>query len=146
MKCAALWGMVACLAGAAFAQDDAPLVFVPTWDGEPSFAEIVSHYPPLALAQNVSGIAVMCCTPRPDRSIDCAVSSEWPAGHAFGAASVRASQGYRLSPDSYNDLHVRNDTPVRLSMMWAAPVLSPETREQLARIDRETAHACLPPA
>ncbi|MBC7769150.1 MAG: hypothetical protein H7124_10220 [Phycisphaerales bacterium] len=137
--------VILCVAGAALARDESPLVFVPTWDVEPRPAEIVAHYPPRALAQNVSGIAVMCCTPRADRSIDCATSSEWPSGFEFGAASVRASLGYRLSEASYGDLHARADRPVRLSMLWAGPILTAEMQQQLLQLDRDTAYACLPP-
>ncbi len=111
--------IAACAASAALAQDNAPHVFVPTWEAEPRPAEIISHYPRGALARNVSGIAVLCCTPRDDRSMDCAVSSEWPNGEGFGDASVRASQDYRLTTESQGDLVARPGTQVRLSMMWA---------------------------
>jgi hypothetical protein len=133
------------LFGAALAQEG-PLAFRPTWEVEPTPAQIITHYPAQALAQNVSGIAVLCCTPRDDRSIDCAVHSEWPAGHGFGAASQRASQGYRLSQQSQGDLAARPGTQVRLAMMWAGPVVSEETRGTLIRMNRESVEACLPPA
>ncbi|MGQ0534213.1 MAG: hypothetical protein ACT4OF_16210 [Caulobacteraceae bacterium] len=131
------------LTSAAAAQ--APMVFVPTFDAEPSSAELISRYPPAALQQNTSGIAVLCCTPRPDRSVACAVSSEWPAAHGFGDASVRASRSYRLSADSYADLIARPGTSVRISLIWAGPVILPATIDELRRIDGETMHACLTP-
>lgn len=138
----AVAGFVVCLGGA-FAQE-APMVFHPSWETEPSPAQIVRHYPREALAQNISGIGVLCCTARADRSIECAVSSEWPEGRGFGAASARASAGYRLSEQSFADLHGRSDRPIRLSMMWAGPVLTPEMQQRLVQIDRDTAYACLP--
>ena len=133
-----------CIAGAALAQE-APLVFRPTWEAEPQQADYVSLYPREALAQNISGIAVLCCWARLDRSLNCQVNSEWPSGRGFGAASVRASERYRLTQASYNDLHARADTPVRISMMWAGPVLTDDIRMRLATIDHETAYACTPP-
>lgn len=129
--------------GAALAQE-APMVFRPTWSAEPSPTEIVRHYPQQALAQNVSGIGVLCCTPRENRGLDCVVDYEWPAGRGFGAASVRASAGYRLSDESFTDLYGRSDRHFRLSMMWAGPILTPEMQQQLLQIDRDTAYACLP--
>lgn len=134
-----------CLAGAALAQHDAPIAFIPRFDAEPSAAELVRRYPPRALQQKVSGIAVLCCTPNEDRSVACAVSSEWPEGNGFGAASVQASQSYRLAADSHADLAARPGTQVRISMLWAGPVISPETVQSLQRRDMETMHACLPP-
>lgn len=136
--------IVSLCASAALAQEG-PLVFVPSWEAEPRSADYVRHYPPQALHQNISGIAVLCCTPQADRSIACAVDSEWPAGQGFGAASARVSGSYRLSQQSYDDLHARADTPVRISVMWAAATPAPGAVDNLIRIDRETAHACLPP-
>jgi hypothetical protein len=130
-----------CFLGVALAQE-APLVFTPSWEAQPSPAEIVSHYPRQALAQNVSGVAVLCCTPRADRSLDCHVGSEWPEGQGFGAASVAASHGYRLTQTSLEDFQNHSDTQIRLSMMWAATVVSEETRNRLVSIDRETGFVC----
>lgn len=132
-----------CLASAALAQD-APLVFIPTFDAEPSSADLIRRYPPRALERNVSGIAVLCCTPNPDRTVACAVSSDFPAAHGFGEASVQASRAYRLTPESYDDLAARPGTLVRISMLWAGPVTTPETIADLQRRDRETREACLP--
>lgn len=137
--------VAASIAGAAFAQNQAPLAFVPTWAAEPSSADYIRHYPPQALHRNVSGIAVLCCTPQADHSLDRAVSSEFPAGQGFGQASARVSRSYRLSQQSYDDVHTRGDTPVRISVLWGAPIPAPGAIDELSRIDRETAHACLPP-
>jgi hypothetical protein len=135
-----------CLAGAAAAQNaDAPMVFIPTWDAEPGPVELVRHYPAEALQQNVSGIAILCCMPREDGSVDCAVSSEWPTEQGFGHASVEASVGYRLSQQSRTDLAHRPGTPLRISMLWAAPIIMQPTIDNLRRIDGETMYACMPP-
>jgi hypothetical protein len=133
-----------CLAGAALAQEP-PFVFVPEFDAQPSPTELVRHYPPQALRDNVSGIVILCCTPRPDRSVSCEVSSEFPEGRGFGAASVAASSGYRLTPLSYGDLEARPGTRVCISMLWAGTVILPRTVDELRRIDGETMEACLPP-
>ena len=136
-----------CLTGAALAQhSDAPLVFVPEFEVQPTPTELVRNYPPRALQNNISGIGVLCCTPRPDRSLDCAVSTESPAGHGFGDASVRAAASYRLSPASHADLAARPGTSVRISLLWAGPLISPEQIEQLRASDRDTMYACLPPS
>jgi hypothetical protein len=138
-------GLAACIAGAALAQDNSPMVFVPTWEVEPRPADIISHYPRGALARNVSGIGVLCCTAREDRSLDCAISSEWPSGEGFGPASAEASRGYRLTAESHGDLVARPGTQVRLSMMWAGSIFSDDMRAELSRRGGDTAFACLPP-
>lgn len=143
-KITAIALIAACIAGAALAQEG-PLVFTPTWDVEPTPQQNVTHYPRQALAQNVSGIAVVCCRPRADRSLDCGISSEWPAGHGFGAATQRAASAYRLSPQSALDLEQRPNVRIRLSMMWAGAVITDDTRNTLFAMDRDTAEACLAP-
>lgn len=125
--------------GAAIAQ---PRAFTPRWDAEPSAADYVRLYPQRALAQNVSGVAVLCCTPRADRGLDCRVGHEWPDAQGFGAASVQASQSFRLTQAAYDDFQARSDTQIRLSMLWAAAVVSQDTRDRLASIDRETGFIC----
>lgn len=133
----------ACIAGAALAQNDtSPLVFTPRWEAEPSGADYVRLYPRAALNQNVSGVAVLCCTPRADRGMDCRVGHEWPEGQGFGAASLQAAQRFRLTQTAYEDYQTHSDTQIRLGMMWAAAVVSQETRDRLASIDRETGFVC----
>jgi len=141
MRLAAVALVAACLASAALAQE----IVEPAFDVEPSSAELVRHYPPQALAQNVSGIAVLCCAPQSDGSVACEVSSEWPEGQGFGAASVTASTVYRLTPQSLADLQTQPGARVRISMMWAGPVILPATVERLQRIDGETLDACVGP-
>lgn len=137
--------LAACLAGAALAQSEAPIAFVPSWDVEPTPAQNVAHYPADALAQNLSGIAVVCCRPRADRSLECEINSEWPTGHGFGAATRRASAAYVLSADSALDLERRPDVRIRLSMIYAGAVITDETRTRLLTMDHETLEACLAP-
>lgn len=146
MRLLACLAVIVCTTGIALAQDaSGPMAFVPTWDAQPSPADIIRGYPPHALQQNVSGIAVMCCTPNDDRSVACAVSSEFPAGQGFGDASVRASHSYRLTQASYADLVSRPGTAVRLSMIWTGAVILPATLDDLRRRDADTMEACLPP-
>jgi len=133
-------------ATAALAQhDDTPMVFVPEFAVQPSPSETVRHFPPRALGQNTSGIVVLCCTPGAEGALQCSTRLESPAGRGFAEASVRASRAYRLTEQSHADLVARPGVMVRLSMRWAAPLITPETIEELRRIDRETAYICLPP-
>lgn len=135
--------VAACIASAALAQDDtSPLVFTPRWEAEPSGADYVRLYPRAALNQNVSGVAVLCCAPRADRGMDCRVGREWPDGQGFGAASLEAARRFRLTQTAYEDYQTHSDTQIRLGMMWAAAVVSQETRDRLASIDRESGFVC----
>lgn len=144
MRAALLTLCALLFASAALAQrQEPPLAFTPRFSAEPAQADFIRNYPPEALAQNVSGIAVLCCQPRPDRSMTCASRLEWPADQGFGEASVRASSAYRLSEDSYADLAARPGVLVRISMLWAGPVVSDTTIAELRRIDAESMQACL---
>ena len=147
MRVLACLAALACTTAVALAQDNsAPMMFVPSWEVQPSAAEIIRHYPAHALHQNISGIAVLCCAPNSDRSVACTVNSEYPAGEGFGDASVQASHGYRLARQSHDDLVERPGTQVRLSMLWTGAVIMPATLDDLRRRDRETMEACLTPA
>ena len=146
MRLFACIAFILCTIAAAWAQDQSgPMAFTPSFDAQPSATEIIRLYPPRALQQNISGIAVLCCSPNPDRSVACAVSSEFPAGQGFGEAAVQASHSYRLSPQSHADLVARPGAAVRLSMLWTGPVILPATLDELRRRDAETMEACLPP-
>jgi hypothetical protein len=142
--------LLACFAALAFTTavalaQDAPMMFVPSWEVQPSAAEIIRRYPAHALQQNISGVAILCCTANPDRSVGCVVSSEYPAGEGFGNASVMASHAYRLTQQSHDDLVGRPGTQVRLSMIWTGAVIAPATLDDLRRRDSETMEACLAP-
>lgn len=121
------------------------MMFVPEWEAQPTPADIIRRYPPHALQQNLSGIAVLCCTANPDRSVACAVNSEYPTGQGFGGASVQASQSYRLTQQSHDDLVARPGAQVRLSMIWTGAVILPATLDDLRRRDAESMEACLLP-
>ena len=146
MRLIACLAALACTTAVAFAQNDgAPMVFVPEWEAQPSAAEIIRHYPAHALHQNVSGIAILCCTANADRSVACTVNSEYPAGEGFGDASAQASHAYRLTQQSHDDLVGRPGTQVRLSMIWTGAVILPATLDDLRRRDSESMEACLTP-
>ena len=126
-------------------QDGSPFIFIPEFEAQPTQGDYIANYPRQALRENVSGIAVLCCDERGDRSLDCAVNLEWPEERGFGAASLVAARAYRLTPQSHADLAARPGVKVRLSVRWVGPVPSPETIEDLRRRDRESLEACLPP-
>lgn len=147
MRLFACIAVIFCTTGAALAQDQSqPMAFTPSFDVQPSSAEIISRYPPRALQQNISGIAVLCCSPNPDRSVACAINSEYPTGQGFGEAALQSSHSYRLSQQSHADLVARPGTAVRISMLWTGPVILPATLDELRRKDAETMEACLAPS
>lgn len=136
-----------CLATTALAQqDETPFRFVPEFEAQPTQRDYIANYPPGALRDNVSGIAVLCCDERDDRGLTCAVNTEWPAGRGFGEASVRAAQAYRLTPQSHADLVARPGVQVRLSMRWASAVPDEAQLAEMRRIHGETLEVRLPPA
>lgn len=77
-----------------------PAVVVnPEWVSPPTPEEIAAVYPPGARKAGVSGVATIDCNVTVDgKAIDCRVDSETPAGQGFGAAALKLSGTFRLTP------------------------------------------------
>ncbi|MDB5469842.1 MAG: hypothetical protein JWR84_1402 [Caulobacter sp.] len=79
-------------------KDAAAIVARPVWLQRPTKAQLEAAYPRMALRRNVSGLAVLWCSVRPDGWLrDCRVVSETSTGYGFGQAAIDVSPRYRLA-------------------------------------------------
>lgn len=71
----------------------------PTWLARPSADQLTGFYPSGALDRGISGEAVLDCTvTATGQLIHCGVSGETPPREGFGAAALKASRIFRMSP------------------------------------------------
>jgi periplasmic protein TonB len=76
-----------------------PVITDPRWTGRPSSEQLNRAYPGRALRLGVSGEAALSCRVTASGGVsDCAVASESPAGLGFGAAALKLSRHFRMSP------------------------------------------------
>ncbi len=77
----------------------APAVITnPTWLERPNARDFSREYPDRALEREREGRVVLDCVVSADGRIACSVASEDPTGWGFGAAAVRISRVFRISP------------------------------------------------
>ena len=71
----------------------------PAWVSRPSADELAREYPSGALKLEKTGVAVIACQVTVSGALaGCAVAEESPAGYGFGAAALRLSKLFRMSP------------------------------------------------
>ena len=73
----------------------------PDWLSLPSVAEMADVYPFRAMSLGKTGKVVLACAVTTAGSLsDCAVADESPANDGFGAAALKLSKRFRMSPRS----------------------------------------------
>jgi protein TonB len=71
----------------------------PAWTSRPSADELAREYPSKALQLGKTGEAVIACQVTLSGALaGCAVAEERPSGYGFGAAALRLSKLFRMSP------------------------------------------------
>jgi protein TonB len=71
----------------------------PNWLSLPTAEQLAEAYPPRAIALNRTGGAVLDCTVTAAGALTgCTVASETPANYDFGAAALKLSKRFRMSP------------------------------------------------
>lgn len=92
-------GFLAFAASAAAQETPATQTIVePQWITNPRMMDLGAAFPPVPLALAQSGRAVLDCAVALDTRASCTVVEESPAGMGFGAAALRLSQDWRMSP------------------------------------------------
>jgi protein TonB len=67
----------------------------PRWaERGPGVRDYLTVYPQDAYRRSIEGRASLICLILPDRTLDCRVESESPAGLGFGAAAMTLSRAY----------------------------------------------------
>jgi protein TonB len=73
----------------------------PNWLRRPSGDELARAYPDRALRLNIEGRASMRCTVTAAGAVtDCQITSETPDNMGFGAAALKLSRYFRMSPQT----------------------------------------------
>lgn len=73
----------------------------PAWVSKPSGAQLSDVYPPRALDLGLAGAATLDCRVSASGQVDgCAVETETPPGFGFGAAALKLSRWFRMSPET----------------------------------------------
>jgi TonB family protein len=79
----------------------------PNWIAKPTASQMERAYPPRALEEGLRGRTVIQCSiTRQGALTTCAVISESPAGHGFGAAAMRLSRYFKMAPRTVDGLDV----------------------------------------
>lgn len=134
--------MAASLAAAALAQETQPALTY-TWEARPDGYTFARLYPQRAMDAEIQGVAVICCTVREDRSLNCSSALEWPSGYGFGEASVAAAREFRLSQSSYAEIRSDPNHIIKRTVRW---VLPPNMVEPPAEFRERTETVCNGPA
>jgi len=73
----------------------------PAWVSKPSGAQLTDAYPPRALDLGLAGSATLECQVAASGQVgSCAVEAETPSGFGFGAAALKLSRWFRMSPET----------------------------------------------
>lgn len=137
--------IVACIAGAALAQDSPPPArFQPQWDERPSARDFARHMPLDVIENGVPGVVHLCCTPRDDRRLDCRVGFEWPQQRGFGDASLRIAQTFRLTPDSLAAFRSNPEAWLQIPILFRPSHAPPQFEGISQRIREGTRGLCAP--
>jgi hypothetical protein len=142
----AFLALVACVIGTAFAQDTpSSHRFTPEWSQVPTSYDCWGNYPRSARGNSVTAIVHMCCTPRPDRRLDCRIAFEQPENRRFGERTLRIARRFRLSEESYAEYRADPNAWLQVPVLWE-PILPAVNRDEyIAAVNERTRGLCAPP-
>jgi hypothetical protein len=89
------------------------------FESRPVGRDYADNYPAKALNRSMGATVLLCCKPKPDRTLDCRVGAEWPGAEwKFGEASLKIAQKFRMSPAAHATIMAHPDAELRLPIRW----------------------------
>lgn len=139
--------IASCVAAAALAQDSLqppppPEPIEVRWDEMPNGQDFARSYPREAVRRGVQGVALMCCSVREDRRLDCTIPLAWPAGYGFDAATLAVAAKFRVSEETYAQLQSAPTQPVRRWIRWQLGEHTSEFNEAVDQVREAGRNLC----
>lgn len=106
----------------------APVFADAVWVEQPDARTIERYYPARAVANNVSGKAVLDCLVNVDGTFDCEIGSEEPSNWGFGAAAIEVAKYFLVAEKAVNGMRTadgRITVPVTFAPRNCAATPSP---------------------
>ncbi|MBL8536126.1 MAG: energy transducer TonB [Hyphomonadaceae bacterium] len=113
------------------------------WDEMPNGQDFTRNYPHEAARRGVQGVALLCCSVREDRRLDCTIPLSWPAGHGFDTATLAIAEKFRVSEQSYSELQSAPPQPVRRWILWRLGERTSEFERAAAQVREAGRNMCV---
>lgn len=120
------------------------LITNPDWLERPNGETLSQHYPALASALGIHGLATISCSvDKMGRLVDCTAMDDLPKDLGFGAAAIAMSASFRMKPQTLNGEPVDGGSvriPIRFTLppedtgSEPPPPQSPEAMKQAQRL------------
>jgi hypothetical protein len=118
--------------------------FAPEWERRPTGRDFARNYPPGALDREIAGFALLCCTPRADRTLDCRAGLSWPREYAFDTASLAVARSFRMTQASYDAFQATPGAWMQIPIRWRHVSTGADYDALVERVSESARSLCRP--